>query len=184
MIVHRVLAEAAIRLYDLLILLFPMEFRAVFGEEMRAAFKEGCGSSLARKGLSGFVAFVARAVADVLVEGPREQLAMRLSGSGKNGLGFWARSSEVGRRRLEAGRPKTGTSENGMYGIMHDLRFAIRGFIRRPAFTGVSLLTLTLGIGSATSIYSVVNGVLLKPFPYPEEEELVVLWNTDPGRGQ
>jgi predicted permease len=72
----------------------------------------------------------------------------------------------------------------GMSSVVQDLRFAFRSFARRPAFTAVSILTLTLGIGAATVIFSVVNGVLLKPFPYTDAHELVVLWNTNPERGQ
>jgi putative ABC transport system permease protein len=68
--------------------------------------------------------------------------------------------------------------------LLQDIRFAARAFARRPGFTAIALLTLTLGIGSATAIFSVVNGVLLRPFPFPDTEALVVLWNTNPERGQ
>jgi len=68
--------------------------------------------------------------------------------------------------------------------IRQDLRFALRTFARRPGFTAVALLTLTLGIGAATAIFSVVNGVLLRPLPYPDADGLVVLWNTNPAQGQ
>ena len=71
-----------------------------------------------------------------------------------------------------------------MDALLQDIRFAARTFARRPGFTAVALLTLTLGIGAATAIFSVVNGVLLRPFPFPEAERLVVLWNTNPERGQ
>lgn len=68
--------------------------------------------------------------------------------------------------------------------FLSDARFAGRSLRRRPVFTGVALLTLALGIGSASALFSVVNGVLLKPFPYPDAGQLVVLWNTNPERGQ
>jgi predicted permease len=71
-----------------------------------------------------------------------------------------------------------------MDAFLQDIRFAARTFTRRPGFTAVALLTLTLGIGAATSIFSVVNGVLLRPFPFPDADALVVLWNTNPERGQ
>ncbi len=67
--------------------------------------------------------------------------------------------------------------------LTQDIRFAVRSFVRRPAFTMVAVLTLVLGIGATTSIFSVVNGVLLRPFPYPDADRLVVLWNTNPERG-
>src|SRR5438874_5041347 len=56
---------------------------------------------------------------------------------------------------------------------MSELRFAIRGFLKAPAFTAVVLLTLALGIGANTAMFSVVSAVLLEPLPYPHGEELV-----------
>src|SRR5262245_478963 len=59
--------------------------------------------------------------------------------------------------------------------VLADVRFGIRMLARHPAFTTLAVLTLALGIGATTTIFSLVNGVLLKPLPYPGSERLVVL---------
>ena len=66
---------------------------------------------------------------------------------------------------------------------MNDLKFAFRQLLKNPGFTAVAALTLAIGIGANTAIFSVFNGVLLKPLPYPAPDRLVTLWERSPQRG-
>ena len=59
-----------------------------------------------------------------------------------------------------------------------DLAFAVRALRRRPSFTAVAVITLALGIGSTTAMFSVVRGILLRPLPYPDSERIVTVWQT------
>jgi ABC-type antimicrobial peptide transport system permease subunit len=59
--------------------------------------------------------------------------------------------------------------------LIKDIRYGIRSLAKRPGFTAIAVLTLALGIGASTAIFSVVDGVLLKPLPYPEAERIVQL---------
>src|SRR5215471_1812478 len=94
-------------------------------------------------------------------------------------------SSEARRRaRLELGTAvslreevRSYGWENAVAGIGSDLRHTVRRLRGAPGFTAVALLTLALGIGATTAIFSVVEGVLLKPLPYRHAEQLVALWH-------
>ncbi len=71
-----------------------------------------------------------------------------------------------------------------MTGLWNDARFALRGLFRAPGFTLITIGTLALGIGATTAIFTVVNGVLLKPLPFEDPDELVAVWNrTETGDG-
>ncbi|HET7294025.1 MAG TPA: ABC transporter permease [Vicinamibacteria bacterium] len=64
--------------------------------------------------------------------------------------------------------------------FLKDLRHAARGLVRAPGFAGVAILTLALGIGANTAVFSLVQGLLLRPLPYPEAERLVQVFQTEP----
>ena len=63
--------------------------------------------------------------------------------------------------------------------LARELRYVIRSFARTPGFFMVTVLTLALGIGATTAVFSVVNGVLLQPLPYPASDRIVELFQTD-----
>jgi putative ABC transport system permease protein len=76
-----------------------------------------------------------------------------------------------------------GHKVGNMDALKQDLRFGIRALLSRPAFTVVALLTLLVGIGANTAMFTVVNAVLLRPLSFPESDQIVVFAGTNPAKG-
>lgn len=70
-----------------------------------------------------------------------------------------------------------------MNGIWQDLRLAWRGLTRRPRFAALVILTMGLGIGANATMFSIMQAVFLRPLPFPNQDRLVTLWESDPERG-
>ena len=62
---------------------------------------------------------------------------------------------------------------------MNNLRFALRQLRKTPGFSAIAIITLALAIGANTSIFSVIRAVLLRPFPYPNSDRIVVAYESD-----
>jgi len=109
---------------------------------------------------------------NTLIEGEAEAVG---TGGMRRLFRFWAR--ELAALLRTALRLRWALSVDT---VLQDLKFGLRMLGRRPLFTAVSVGTLGLGIGSATAMFSVVNGVLLRPLPYRDPGELVQVWMTIP----
>lgn len=73
--------------------------------------------------------------------------------------------------------------KHAVEGVVQDLRLALRGVVRAPGFALVAVATLGICIGSSATMFSVVNGVMLQPLPYPDPERLVMIFNRYPTLG-
>ncbi len=136
----------------------PRPFRTRFGEAMAETVADGLGD---RRGL-GRLVFLVQSLFGLTRAGLREQFAPTLPDDSS----------------LPAGT---------MDAFAQELRFALRTLRRRPAFALLVVGTLALGIGSTTAVFSVVDGVLLRPLPFPEPDRLSMVWaydtQSDPVRG-
>ena len=144
-----------VRCYRLATLVYPRSFRARFGREMEATFTASYLAERQRGG-GAVVLLCFRTVVEVLGCAVFE----------------WAQRLKLRRRRVSSGE----RSFESVTSLLRDLRIGTRALLRRPSFTWPALLTLGLGIGLNTAVFSVVRGVLWRPLSYEQPDELVMLW--------
>jgi putative ABC transport system permease protein len=163
-------------LFRLFLRAFPLRFRALHGEGMEEMFLDEIREAR-RRGVVSAGSFLARTAWDMALSGLRER---GVKGRGKS-PSLSAPGQEPPRARSTLEPPSQGIGQM-LDNIRQDLVFALRSLRRNPLFTLVALITIAAGVGATTTVFSVVNGVLLKPLPHGEPDRLVRIFRTNVDR--
>ncbi|HWK11023.1 MAG TPA: ABC transporter permease [Vicinamibacterales bacterium] len=156
--------RAALLVYRLIVAAHPQRFRRRFGSAMEQSFCDGY-TGAARGGTAAAAWFVARACADAALN------AVALRGLAIRDAIFWPDPLGSHERK--------GTSDMWWQILANDARYAFRMFRRDPMFAALAVVALGLGIGANTAIFTLVDGVLLRPLPYADQDRLVMIWSSN-----
>jgi putative ABC transport system permease protein len=158
------------RLYRVGLWVWPAWLRKTHGGDAEAGFVRLVSESRRAGRIAGAVAVV-RGLADVVYSGIRFRLRPALERSLAN-------------VPAASGGPATnGRSKRSMTTLISDVRYAVRTLVRQPVFTFTAIVTLGLGIGANAAVFSIVYGLLFRPFPYGDADRLVLVWSGNPSRG-
>lgn len=159
--------------YRVLLSLFPRAFRQRFGSEMLQETRASVAEALHDHGRGTALRVWGHAIVDTLRTLAREWLGHFSTSEARR----QANPDNQGVFRQKSLRPDGRRSPaRFVESILQDLRFAVRSLLRTPVLTIVIIATLALGIGGNAAIFSILNGVLLRPLPYPDPERLAVVF--------
>jgi predicted permease len=155
------------RAYQWMLKAYPRRFREQFSSGMQYAFAAQLLEAR-RGGIWAVALFWLRSLAHALWFGLGERLSR----------------VRTTRHQGRLGKPANHRRPNRLGGIGREVRHAARRLLRSPGLTVTAVLSLTLGIGANTAIFSVVHGVLIEPLPYPDSNRLVGVWHDDVDNGK
>lgn len=155
---------AALLLYRAIVRAHPADFRRRFGASMEQNFRDGYADAASRGGRA-MARFVTRAATNVLAN------AAVLRGAALRDRLLWPDPIRS--------HGQKGTSDMWWQILLNDARYALRMFARAPMFAAMAVVALGLGIGANTAIFTLVDGVLLRPLPYRSPDRLVMIWSSN-----
>ena len=150
-------------LYRFLLLAFPPQFRAAYAADALELFRDRYREEYRKARGRGALVFWARSIWDTISNAVNTRIDSWRERPGAN-------------RPPAPHRPPKGKRKSALSAVPSDVRYAFRNLGRTPGFTAVVLLTLAIGIGANTAIFSVVSGVMLQPLPYDQPDDLVAIW--------
>ncbi len=148
--------------YRLLLRLLPSPFRARFQEDLARAFRDQCRFELdSAGGPRGMLRLWSNAIMDVAATAWRERGELR---------------SDLRRSQGSFARDRLAKRRSGnMHSLIQDVRYSVRTLLKRPGFLAAVVLSLGLGIGANSAVFSIVDGAVLNPLPYPQADRLMML---------